>query len=195
MALGEMSLEAIDALIIKDAIADSLRENELIVVLVGPEEKRFDIAKNLLIDNSVYFRRFFAAHPSSHMHNLEHVDAAAFAKVELWLSHSDLGSPSSCRSVSREVALASGGTKIIAELINIYAAAYDLGVTSLQDVCMELLGTTYHRSNTLPSCTHLVLAYTKAQAKSALRIYTAKAFHHKVMTSPDEPSAERLHDL
>jgi BTB/POZ domain len=164
----------------------------LIQLMVGSRDHRviFEIHKQVLCDESIYFRKLFSAKPGLDIHCLPDVDPTAFVFVYKWL-YGDRKSISQFIVVGRANCEAKG----IRAMIELYFMAYHLHITPLEDLAMELLGNGYYRSDLYPTNEDIEHAYTKTEPGSALRQYMARQFQQRILTSIAGPPLDELHNL
>jgi hypothetical protein len=164
----------------------------MVQLMVGSGQHRviFEMHKQALSDESLYFRKLFAARPGLNTHSLPDIDPATFVFVYKWLYGNR-------KSIAQFIVLGRINCEQegIRTMIGLYFVAYHLQFTLIEDLAMELLGNGYFHSDLYPSNEDIERAYTKTEPGSALCRYMARQFQQKILTSSAGPSLNELHGL
>ena len=164
----------------------------MVQLMVGSGQYRavFEMHKQLLSDESLYFRKLFVARPGLNTHSLPDINPATFVFVYKWLYGNR-------KSIAQFIVLGRINCEQegIRAMLELYFVAYHLQFTLIEDLAMELLGNRYFHSDLYPSNEDIERAYNKTEPGSALRRYMARQFQQKILTSTAGPSLGELHGL
>ncbi|KAE9371333.1 hypothetical protein N431DRAFT_558880 [Stipitochalara longipes BDJ] len=163
----------------------------MVQILVGPGHNcvAFEIHKQVLNDESVYFRELFAAQPGLTSHSLPEIEPSCFTVVHKWLYGNR-------KAIAQFIVLERLNCDDgIRAMLKLYYLAYHLQFTSIEDFAMNLLGNGYFRSDLCPSNKEIEQAYERTDPGSALRQYMVRQFQQKILTSTAGPTLDELHGL
>jgi hypothetical protein len=169
----------------------------MVALIVGPTQRhRFEIHKQLLIDESRRFRLLFGgsrfdAQPGMITYSLPEIDPIIFHKLYEWLYVGNTQPIAQSLVIFRLNSEETG----IQSMLKLYLAAYALEFIELENLAMDLLGNGYYVSDMYPSNEDIELAYNKTGPGSGLRRYMARAFSQKLLTSIAGPPLNELRGI